>query len=415
MQHHGLPGLFFDFDHTLSLWLRLTSNRRWPKSTRSPGYAVQCRGASGAIEDRHISPGRELHTGRVGISIAIIGGGIIGLSVAWRLAQAGFAVTVYEKSTIGGEASWAAAGMLAPGGEFEENTALARLAIESRELYRSFVEELQDASGIEIDFQETGAIDVAYSAEELNVLGQRATRQAVIGIPSEQVSPARIATFCPQLRTAELVGGYFYPADAAVNPRHVVSALQVCSAKAAVRLVERSAIASVQLDGESVLVNAERHDAVVIASGAWSGGVCVHGVPALPASEPVRGHLLGYRQSEQICHTIVRREHMYLLQRANGLLIVGASVEHVGFDRSIDRATVTQLEKQAAFIMPRLLEIPPSEVWNGFRPGSDELHVGRWHSDRVYLAYGHYRNGILLAPATAQLVAKGISASLQKR
>ena len=117
--------------------------------------------------------------------------------------------------------------MLAPGGEFDEDSEMARLAIASRDLYRAFVDELRSASGAEIDFQETGALEVAYSLEDLQRLEQRAERQTSIGIPSKRVSPEQIATFWPRLNKAGLTGGYFYPGDAAVNPRDVVAALRI--------------------------------------------------------------------------------------------------------------------------------------------------------------------------------------------
>ena len=346
-------------------------------------------------------------------SVAVVGGGIIGLSVAWRLAQVGYSVSVFEKARIGMEASWAAAGMLSPGGEFQEDSPLARMAIESRDLYRAFVEELQSTSGLAIDFQEAGALDVAYSAEEMEVLSKRAERQATIGIPTKRISEEQAATFWPRLRKEGLVGGYFYPGDGLVDPRHMTAALKVSCEKAGVKISEQTEVRYIDLDGSGVTVDELRHDAVVIACGAWSGNLNVTGLPALPATEPIRGHMLGYKQPEQICHSIVRRDHTYMVQRANGYFIVGASTESAGFNRSIDQSTIADLEKKAAFLMPHLSETSPTEVWNGLRPGSDELRVGQWHSERVYLAYGHHRNGILLAPATARRLTKEISANLQ--
>ncbi len=326
------------------------------------------------------------------------------MSIAWRLAQAGFNVTVNEKARIGGEASWAGAGMLAPGGEFEEDSELARLAVESRDLYRQFIEELQSESGVNIDFQETGALDLAYSDEELTCLAQRAERQTAFGIPSRRVTTEQIATFWPRVRKQNLAGGYFYPGDAAVNPRDVMAALRMACSKAGVTVKEHS---------EVTTINPADQEALVIAAGAWSGSINVSGLPPLPSSQPVRGHLLGYKQPEQTCNTIVRHGHTYLLQRANGLLIVGATAEHAGFNRDIDQAAVAHLAKQAAQVMPHLAETTPTEIWNGFRPASDTLHIGPWHSPSVYLAYGHYRNGILLAPLTAQRITRQITANLQ--
>ena len=350
-----------------------------------------------------------------GGSIAIVGGGIIGLSTAWRLAQRGFAVTVFEQGTMGGEASWAGAGMLAPGGEIDVQSELAALAIESRRLYPAFVRELVASSGLSIDFQEMGAVDLAYSADELSALEARAERQAGIGIESKAVSVARAAAFWPRVRAEGLVGARFYPGDGLVNPREVVVALCAVCKKLGVRLVQNCGVRSVADGGGSVEIVTSRGNetarAVVMAAGAWSGSIAVSPV-GIPASAPVKGHLVGYQQPSQTCNTIVRHGHTYLMQRSNGLLIVGASVEHVGFDRRVDAGVASQLSEAAGFVMPHLLETTPTEMWVGFRPGSDGRHLGRWESGNVYLAYGHYRNGILLAPVTAERVAGEISSDL---
>ena len=152
---------------------------------------------------------------------------------------------------------------------------------------------------------------------------------------------------------------------------------------------------------------------MVLAAGAWSSELAIEGVPSIPAAEPVKGHLLGYLQPDQTCTTIIRRANMYLLQRSNGMLLAGASVERVGFDREIKPEVVAKLAAEAGAILPHLSETTPSESWIGFRPGSDRLHVGAWHSKRFYLAYGHFRNGILLAPWTAALLSDAIASSLE--
>lgn len=168
--------------------------------------------------------------------------------------------------------------------------------------------------------------------------------------------------------------------------------------------------ATTEAPGES-----RNYAAAVVAAGAWSSQLAVSGVPALPASHPVKGHLIGYQQPTHTCHTIVRRGETYVLQRANGLLIAGASIERVGFDRAIQPSIAEDLRKQAGYLFPHLAETTPTEVWTGFRPGSDGVHIGAWHSPRLYLAYGHYRNGILLAPITAERLSAEINASLRTR
>ncbi|MFL6465975.1 MAG: glycine oxidase ThiO [Bryobacteraceae bacterium] len=352
-------------------------------------------------------------------SIAIAGSGIIGLSIAWRLAQSGWRVTVFDKSAIGGEASWAGAGMLAPGGEFDASSRLTELAIQSRREYRSFIQELEAESATSIDFQECGALDAAFSVEELEALHERAHRQSTLGIHSKPLEPSQVSAFWPRLRTEGLTGARFYPDDAIVNPREIVSALKIACQKRGVRTEEHCEVQRLGVREDGVAVETEQgsagYRAAVVAAGAWSSQLHVNGVPNLPSAEPIKGQLIGYRQPEQTCTTIVRHGGYYFLQRANGLMIAGASVEHVGFNREISRAVTDQISRQAGFVFPHLAETIPSEAWVGFRPGGEQLQLGSWHSTRLYLAYGHHRNGILLAPATAREVTGEINANLQKQ
>lgn len=350
-------------------------------------------------------------------SVAVIGGGIIGLSIAWRLAQRGFAATVCEKSVFGGEASWAGAGMLAPGGEVEDQSPLATAAMASRRMYPGFIAELQSASNAAIDYQECGALELAYTYPELDAMERRARLQQAMGIPSKSVPAANVHTFWPRVRTEGLAGARFYPEDAIVNPRDVVSALVKVNRSLGVGLFENRQVRelSVGEDGVKLLTDSGELEAtaVVLAAGAWSSEIPISGVPSVPISEPVKGHLVGYLQPDQTCTTIVRRGGTYLLQRANGMLLAGASVEHVGFEREVRPEIVAKLATDAGAILPHLSETTPTESWIGFRPGSDRLHVGAWHSKRLYLAYGHFRNGILLAPWTAALISEAIASSLE--
>lgn len=351
-------------------------------------------------------------------SIAVVGGGVIGLSVAWRLAQSGWRVTVFDQSKRASEASWAAAGMLAPGGEYDEDSPLVAFGLESRVLYRAFIEELQGESGASIDFQENGALELAYSAGEFAALEAKAALQLTLGIPSKALDTARVAAFWPRVRRDGLYGARFYPEDAVVNPREMTAALVTACTALPVDIKESLRVASVHVEEQSAEVNTDaasfRFDAAVIAAGAWSSGIDITGVPPVPASKPIKGHLVGFHQPEQTCSTIVRDGHLYALQRANGLLIVGASVEDAGWDRSVHENIVEELCREAARIFPHLSETTPTEAWTGLRPGGT-LTVGSWHSPRLWLAYGHYRNGILLAPWTARTLAGQINATLRTR
>ncbi len=344
------------------------------------------------------------------MSIAVAGGGIIGLTLAWRLAQRGFPVTVFDKGAIGSEASWAGAGMLAPGGEVVATSPIAQLALEARTLYPSFVRELEEASATRIDFQECGALDLAYSAEDWRGLAARAAHQVGLAIRSEAVDPARVLAMCPNIRAAGLVGARFYPDDAIVNPREIIAALCAACRKLGVSLVENHAVENLMVEN---LASVGNFDALVVAAGAWSSRLSIG---ELPTVEPVKGHLIGYRQPAGSCGVVLRHGHTYLLQRAGGFLIAGSTEEHAGFDRSVDAGIVADVAARAAFLLPHLAKETPTEVWTGLRPASDSVHTGaHGTSGRLFLAYGHYRNGILLAPVTARDLAAEISASFEKR
>ncbi len=352
-------------------------------------------------------------------TVAIAGGGIIGMSAAWRLAQRGIAVTVFEKGAIGGEASWAGAGMLAPGGEIVSSSWFAHLAIESRSLYPSFVRELETATHRSIDYQECGALDLAYNEAEWEELQIRAQQQSEVGLKWKEISREQITSFWPRVSTHGLRGALFYPGDAIVNPREVMTALaEACRGRGAI-LREGAPVLAATVLNDGIEVESsegrERFDVLVIAAGAWSSSIRLLNSVALPEARPVKGQLIGFHQPEQTCNTILRHGHAYLLQRANGLLIAGASVEHAGWDRSIEPAVAESLAREAAFVLPHLAETSPTESWIGFRPASDELHVGPWHSKHLFLAYGHYRNGILLAPITAQTVAREVACEASEK
>ena len=306
------------------------------------------------------------------VSIGIVGGGIIGLSTAWRLAQRGFPVTVYDQSTLGGEASWAGAGMLAPGGEVDGESALAPAAIASRRMYSEFVSELQKATGTDIDYQECGALELAYSTSELDELERRAGIQKDLGIPSKHVSAASVHAFWPRVQIDGLAGARFYPEDAIVNPRDLVSALIKASRNLGVKLLENCAATGLTVAENGVAVASRNgvssHAVVILAAGAWSSEIRIEGVPPVPRSEPVKGHILGYLQPEQTCTTIVRWANTYLLQRSNGMLLAGASVERVGFQRDVRPEVTAALAARAGAILPHLTETAPTESWIGFRP-----------------------------------------------
>ncbi|MFN0171710.1 MAG: glycine oxidase ThiO [Bryobacteraceae bacterium] len=342
--------------------------------------------------------------------VLVIGGGIIGGSIAWRLAQRGISVTVLEAGRWGGEASWAGAGMLAPGGEYEEPSLLAEFALASLKRYPEFVEELAAASGLPIDFQRHGAMEVAANDGDWQRLVARAARQRGFGIPSEEVSGEDARALAPAL-AGHFHRVMFYPDDAAVDPRTLMGALRVAFERAGCRIREQTRVARVEARPDGVRVStasgAMEAGAAVLAAGAWSGTLA----SGLPESFPVRGHLAAYRLPAGSLPPIVRQGGTYLVQREKGKTLSGTSMEYVGFDRTLDRGTLDDIRRRASHLVPMVAEAECVEEWIGFRPGARELQVRQHEDTRLWLAYGHLRNGILLAPETAHRISTAMEAT----
>jgi glycine/D-amino acid oxidase-like deaminating enzyme len=332
-----------------------------------------------------------------GSDVIIIGGGIIGGSIAWRLAQAGAAVTLVDAGALGGEASWAGAGMLAPGGETAGRSRWAEFALESLALYPAFVEELEGETGLGIDYRRCGAVEIARTEAEWQDLLARRAAQSELGIRAE-VTGDRL----------------FYPDDALVDPRDVTRALRCACERRGVSIREQTRVLAVRVTegraevetGGGVLTGS----AAVLAAGAWSGAIPVFGPGGrieIPASFPVRGHLLGYALEPGSVGPILRHGHTYVMQRSSGFTIAGTSSEQVGFNRELDPLVVDEIRARAGELLPRLRLAAEPIAWLGFRPATEgfEPAIGRLGDTCVWLAYGHYRNGILLAPGTAARVA----------
>jgi glycine oxidase len=333
-------------------------------------------------------------------SVVVTGAGIIGLASAWRMARAGLRVVLFDAREAAAEASWAGAGMLAPGGEIDTHSELAAMALRSLHAYEPFVRELENETGFDIDFQRCGAFELAANEAESAALRQKAELQRSMGIPSE---PRGWRDF----------EGRFYPEDGIVDPRQVTAALRTACLRLGVTVREHEPVLEVAPDGSAVRTARETisdADGVLIAAGAWSSSLC----SALPRTIPVRGHLLSWNLPPRTLPSIVRHGHTYLLQRRNGTLIAGSSAEDVGFDRTINDAIAADIRDRAARLLPELATIEPSARWIGFRPAIAAANgvacsplIGRI-GPKLWAAVGHYRNGILLAPETARLVTETI-------
>jgi glycine oxidase len=316
----------------------------------------------------------------------IIGAGIIGLSCAWRLAQRGIPVRLFDAKQAASDASWAAAGMFAPGSEMDGPREVAELAVRSARAWPAFVEELQQATGLPIDYRACEAHEFT-TAE---IIARRTAHLEGLGV---RVEPRD--------------GYWYYPDDAIVDPRQVNQALLAACRRLGVELHENEPVLELRPDG-SARTAAGEYPAVpsLIAAAARSSEL----FPGLPRTFPIRGQLLSWRLEPGALPVILREGHTYIFQRSSGLVVAGSTTEHVGWDARPNFDAIADLRARAAELFPRLAG-PPLEAWIGFRPGI-EGHgpcIGQVPGTAVWTAFGHYRNGILMAPETARIIAGQMS------
>jgi glycine oxidase len=349
--------------------------------------------------------------------VAIIGGGVMGLSIGWRLASAGCAVDVFERGTAGRGASWAAAGMLAAGVEAEPSE-IPLLALNRTSLRRwpDFAIELHAASGIDVELRTEGTLALAFSADDLRQLRFTYEFQRSLGIRLEWLTLAearrREPYLAPGLSAAVLSAG-----DYQVNNRRLAEALAVAVANAGGRLHENTPVAALETEGgrvSGVRLADSSHgaDVVVLAAGAWSREIA--GIPpeAMPPVRPVKGQLLALRMdaAAPLLRHVIWAPGVYLVPRQDGRLILGGTVEERGFDGTLTAGATLTLLEAAWRALPGIDELAIDEMWAGFRPGSpdDAPILGPSAVEGLVLATGHHRNGILLTPVTADEVSRCI-------
>ena len=346
--------------------------------------------------------------------VVIAGGGIIGLSLAFELGRRQVTVAVLERDRIGAGAAGVAAGMLAPAAEAEhEDEAMVRLALESQRLYPSFVAEAERVSGRPCGLRQEGSLLVALTQDDAEEWLHLQGFQQRLGLPSRWLEPDEVLALEPQL-TPRLVGALLCPQDHQVDPRAMMAALAQAVRRQGGTVMEGARVTGFETAGgrvQAVVVDvggealAVRCQAAVLAAGAWSGqGFAWPGAP-IPV-RPVKGQLVRLRGPQLIRH-VVRTPRVYLVPRQDGELIVGATMEEQGFDPTPTAGAVMDLLWGARLAVPAVYDLAWAEVNVSFRPASrDHLPViGPAGVEGLYVATGHFRNGILLAPATAVLLA----------
>ncbi len=359
------------------------------------------------------SNGSSPPTSRSGPRTAVIGAGMCGLGIAWRLAAAGCPVEVFERGRAGRAASWAAAGMLAARVEAEPGEeALLALNMESQKMWPSFAREVEAASGIEVEYDDYGTMIVAVTRDDAEQLRFTYELQRDFGLDVEWLSGAEARRREPFLAPG-ITAGVFSAGDHQVDNRKVMQALEVAFRAAGGKLHESAEVTAIEISGgrvSGVRVGDAFHEAevVVLAAGAWSRGI--EGLPeeVRPPVRPMKGQMLAVRMDSAapLVQHVLWVPGAYLAPRRDGRLLIGATVEEKGFDESITAGGMLNLLRDTWEALPGIEELPIVETWVGFRPTSrdDAPILGPTAIEGLVMATGHHRNGILLAPVTADRV-----------
>jgi glycine oxidase len=343
--------------------------------------------------------------------VVVVGGGVIGLSIAYVLAREGIRATIVERDEIGRGASWAGAGMIPPFTERRATSPINDLRSWSAVLYREWSAALLEATGVDNGYRKTGGLDVAATPAEMADLKTAAGRWRVEGITFEPVDSADFARFDASLNPA-LIGGYFLPDRAQIrNPRHL-RALQAAVTQAGVTLQPRTSVVDMRRQGERITAvetetGAIACDQVILAAGAWSGELGRRAGIRLQ-TPPLKGQIVLFRADRDAPRRIIERGKNYLVPRGDGRVLMGATEEDVGFDTRSTAQAIGDLIDQALFLCPGLATAEVERCWAGLRPGSIDTrpYIGRVDGiANLIVATGHKRAGIQLAPATAEVVA----------
>jgi glycine oxidase len=349
--------------------------------------------------------------------VLVIGAGICGLAAAWRLAEAGLDVEVVDGGAVGHAATWAAGGMLAASLEAEPGEeAMMELARWSQGLWPDWTSRLMRITGIDVGYRGEGTLQVATTRDEMAALRHRYAYLRRLGLPVEWRDPGPLRDLEPGL-SPDAMGAIASPGDHQVDPRAVVPALAAAVAAAGGRTVPDRRVAEIARDGAGWTARfadgeASQADHLVLAAGAWSGAIAGMPAAARPPVRPAKGQAVMLRMdpAAPLLRHVVWGAGIYLVPRDDGRLYIGATVEDRGFDTVPTAGGVLSLLEAAWRIVPAIEELPIAELVTGLRPRSrDDLPiVGPSGIPGLHLATGHHRNGILLAPATAELVAAGI-------
>jgi len=357
---------------------------------------------------------------RTPADVAVVGGGAVGLAVAREAARRGLSVALVEGRRPGSGASGAAGGMLAPQAEADAEDEFFRLLCASRDLYPFFAESLREETGLDVELDRAGTLYVGFGEEDRREMEARFLWQTRAGLAVERLTPEEARALEPSL-SPSLRAALRFPRDWQVENRRLVRALAQSALRMGVRVLTETEATGVRLGrGRAVGVETSRGllsaGAVVLAAGAWASRVPLLEAGAaarFPSArvEPVRGQMLCFEQEAtqaQSLRHVVYSPRGYLVPRRDGRLLAGSTTERAGFDCSVTASGLHEITSHALEIAPGVGSLRLTDSWAGLRPSTEDGRPVLGESRRsrgLFYATGHYRNGILLAPATGEIVA----------
>ena len=351
--------------------------------------------------------------------VLIIGGGVIGLSIARQLHKDGLRqIRLVEKGVCGEESSWAAAGMLGPQAEADRVGPFFDFCCQSRDLFPDLAAELLDETGIDVELDRTGTLSLAFSEKDTDELLQRSRWQREAGLEYEELSISEVVKLEPRVSSRVQFGLYF-PNDWQVENRKLLSALQRYCAVNGIEVLEDTRVERLIIENE-VVQGVETSSGeltagiTILATGAWTSLIQFGDRIAPFEIAPVRGQIIEFRPSERSFHHVIYSRRGYIVPRIDGRVLAGSTSENVGYDKRVTESAASDLHVMANEISDTFVEFEIADQWSGLRPfASDGLPVigSMAGHEGLLVATAHYRNGILLAPLTAKTVAAGITSN----
>lgn len=354
--------------------------------------------------------------------ILIIGGGIIGLSLARKLHKKGFKkITILERGKIGRESSFAAAGMLAPQAETDKINPFFHFCVDSNRLYPNFAAELLEETGVDIQLDKSGTLYLAFDETDAREIRRRFAWQTKAGLEVEHLTAEEIRKAEPFV-SPDVREGLFFPNDWQVENRKLLDALQIYAKKTGIEIVEQTEVKNLitesgKIAGVRTKDKIFRAETVILATGAWTSLIKTgENVLAALDIKPIRGQIFSFRTVKRLFERVIYSPRGYIVPRANGRIIAGATVEDAGFDKSSTKSGIESVRENALEIAPSLVNLEISEKWAGLRPfARDGLPIlgNAPEIENLFIATAHYRNGILLAPITAKILADKIAENVE--